>query len=432
MISTAPLARFLASGTGHSTGINEPEPLAAARAALCAIASRDAGIKAWEFVAHANSLPVPEFRQGALAGLPFGVKDMIDVADMPTSCGSVACAGTVANFDASCVALLRAAGAVPVGKTVTTEFAYVTSGPTRNPVDLRYTPGGSSSGSAAAVAAGMVPVALGTQTGGSMIRPAAFCGVVGFKPTFGAVDRDGLNVTCESLDVIGWYGDSVQRVADIGRVLLPYPHAPGKRPLQELRIAFLHGNPGHVLGAEAEAALASAGRALSKKGMIIKPVPTFEPAFQLLEAYSVIMHYEYARSLLPVVAAAAHVLSRPLLNAVERGMALSAADYSAMRVFQETQRLHWETYFGDADLILTSSALGVAPEGIQHTGNSAFNKGWSLLGWPCLHLPTTFSAKGLPLGVLLVGRPGADAELLACGEAIHLLVDERPLYRTTR
>lgn len=409
-----------------------PEPLAAVRAALRTIASRDVDIKAWAFVANANALTLPEFRQGELAGLPFGVKDMIDVADMPTSCGSVACAGTVANFDASCVALLRAAGAVPVGKTVTTEFAYVTPGPTRNPVDLRYTPGGSSSGSAAAVAANMVPFALGTQTGGSMIRPAAFCGVVGFKPTFGAVDRDGMRVTCESLDVIGWYGDSVRRVADVGRVLLPYHRAHGVQTLKGLRVSFLNGNPGHVLGAEAEAALASACQTLLNEGVVIQPVPTFESAFRLLKAYSVIMHYEYAHSLLPIVTASAQVLSKRLLDAVDRGLALSAADYSEMRVFQEAERLKWDAHFGDADLILTSSALGPAPEGIHHTGSSAFNKGWSLLGWPCLHLPTTFSKEGLPLGVQLVGRPGADAQLLACAEAVHRVVDERPKYRSTR
>lgn len=376
-------------------------------------------------MADAASLAPPELAEGALAGLPFGVKDMIDVAGMPTSCGSAAYAGTVAHFDAGCVALLRAAGAVPIGKTVTTEFAYVTPGATRNPVDLRYTPGGSSSGSAAAVAAGMVPFALGTQTGGSMIRPAAFCGVAGFKPTFGAVDREGMKVTCESLDVIGWYGDNVRRLADIGHTLLPYRRTQGMRPLKGLRIAFLHGNPGYALGAQADAALVSACRALANQAALIKPVPAFEPALQLLGAYDVIMHFEYARNLLPTVTGSPSLLSRRLLNAVEKGLAISTAEYSGMRAFQEAERLKWEAYFGDADLILTSSALGPAPRGIEHTGSSAFNKGWSLLGWPCLHLPTTFSKEGLPLGVQLVGRPGSDAQLLACGEAIHPVVDER-------
>lgn len=168
-----------------------PDVMAAAHAALSAIAVSDPYIDAWEFLSARETLVPCQAPSGLLAGIPFGVKDMIDVADMPTSYGAIRRQGaetSTACFDAHCVALLRAAGAVPVGKTVTTEFAYVAPGPTKNPWNVAHTPGGSSSGSAAAVAAGMVPVALGTQTGGSMIRPAAFCGVLGFKPTFG-LDR---------------------------------------------------------------------------------------------------------------------------------------------------------------------------------------------------------------------------------------------------
>lgn len=401
-------------------------------AALSVIASLDAEVRAWKFVSAAHSLASPGGPHGALFGLPFGVKDMIDVAGMPTSFGMLEDAGSVAPADACCVALLRSAGAVPVGKTVTTEFAYVTPGPTRNPFDLRFTPGGSSSGSAAAVAAGMVPIALGTQTGGSMIRPAAFCGVAGFKPTFGAVAREGMRVTCESLDVIGWYGDSVRRVSDVAAVLLtPPPYPPHAfAPLHQIRVGYFRDNPGSVLSLEAETALASACQALSAHGASITVAQPFADAIELVRAFDVIMHYEYARSLSPVVNSRAHVLSQRLLDAVGKGLAVTDEEYRKMKSLQARQCLGWEAFFGDVDVILTSSALGPATRGLHSTGSSAFNKGWSVLGWPCLHLPTHFTPQGLPLGVQLVGKPHADFELLNLGESIHPVIDRRADFLT--
>lgn len=394
--------------------------------ALRAVALGDPDTQAWEFVAAPDALVPCQAPAGLLAGIPFGVKDMIDVAGMPTSYGAVRRQGaetSTACFDAHCVALLRAAGAIPIGKTVTTEFAYVTPGPTKNPWHKSHTPGGSSSGSAAAVAAGMVPVALGTQTGGSMIRPAAFCGVIGFKPTFGVIERDGMKVTCESLDVIGWYGDNFRRIADVGRVLLPFRSPQSHRPLKTLRIAYFpHGN---ALEPDATDALASAFTSLAAESVKLKLITEFRTATKLLDAFSVIMHYEYARSLLSVIRADSYVLSQKLLDAVSKGINLKVNDYSQMRDFQEIQRSGWQSHFGDADLILTSSAVGPAPQGHHWTGESGFNKAWSLLGWPCLHLPTTFNSHGLPIGVQLVGRPGMDLELIAWGEMVHRVIDRR-------
>lgn len=406
-------------------GVDSAQPYAAVRAALDAVALRDADVRAWAFVADASALQAHPVCAGPLTGLPIGVKDVIDVEGMPTRCGSAASAAAAVEFDASCVALLRSAGAMPIGKTTTTEYAHVTAGPTRNPVDLRHTPGGSSSGSAAAVAAGMVPIALGTQTGGSMIRPAAYCGVVGFKPTFGVVARDGMKVTCESLDVIGWFGANVADVTAVGRVLLPWRQSPTRQRLHTLRVAFLAGNPGHVIGPDASAALSSARRRLEAQGTSIVDVEAFEPAVRMIEAHAVIMQYEFARSLLPVTRFAGHSLSGRLLEVVHKGFAMPADVYLRMKSFQDIQRRRWDDYFGNVDLILTSSVLGAAPPGLEYTGDSGFNKGWSLLGWPCLHLPTTANAKGLPLGVLLVARPGVDADLLAWAELIHPLLDER-------
>jgi len=414
--------------TGHAECTLEAglDSMAPSLAALHAVAIGDADIQAWEFVSASGALVPCQAPAGLLAGLPFGVKDMIDVADMPTSYGAIRRPGvetSPASFDAHCVALLRAAGAVPIGKTVTTEFAYATPGPTKNPWNKFHTPGGSSSGSAAAVAAGMVPITLGTQTGGSMIRPAAFCGVVGFKPTFGAVERDGMKVTCESLDVIGWYGNNVRCIADVGRVLLPFRNSESHRPLNSLRIAYFpHGN---ALESGTAEALASAFTSLATESVKLGAITELETSKRLLDAFSVIMHYEYARSLLPVIRADSHILSQKLLDAVRTGMNLKVSSYSQARDFQEMKRSEWESHFGDADLILTTSSVGPAPHGLHSTGESGFNKTWSLLGWPCLHLPTTFSSQGLPLGVQLVGRPGMDWELIAWGEKIHRVIDRR-------
>jgi Asp-tRNA(Asn)/Glu-tRNA(Gln) amidotransferase A subunit family amidase len=404
------------------------DPLDASRNALSAIALREPELRAWSHLATGTELvaPSPQAASGPLAGVPFGVKDIIDVSGMPTRCGSETYTTAPAQFDASCVALLRRAGAVPVGKTVTAEFAYVTPGPTRNPASPGRTPGGSSSGSAAAVAAGMVPVALGTQTGGSMIRPAAFCGVVGFKPTFGALARDGMKVMCESLDVIGWYGADVADVARVAQVLLP--DAPASlhsgEYMQTIKIGFLEGNPCHVLEPAAQAVLDDARLALGEMSTI-KPVPEIADAARLLEAHSVIMHYELARSMLPVASGHAAQLSRPLREAIDKGLAMPVQIYREMKVWQQAQRVRWSDYFGDADVVLTSSALGPAPPGLDSTGTAAFNKAWSLLGWPCIHLPTALSQDGLPLGVQLVGKPGADSELIAWALGLHKVVDRR-------
>jgi Asp-tRNA(Asn)/Glu-tRNA(Gln) amidotransferase A subunit family amidase len=392
------------------------------REAIVRSAVAEPALQAWAHLARADTLDAPH--AGPLYGWPLGVKDVLDVAGMPTRCGSPVSSAHDRRFDAACVAQLRAAGAVPIGKTVTTEYAHVTPGPTRNPVNLLHTPGGSSSGSAAAVAAGLVPIALGTQTGGSMIRPAAFCGVVGFKPTIDMVSRQGMRVMCESLDTIGWYGESIHHVQAVGSILLPRVESTD-RPLSELKIAFLDGNPGHVPDAAAADALARACRHMKAQGVDIVSAGPFAPATELLAAYDSLMHFEFARSLQPVVDASGGRLSDRLMAAVARGRQIEGSAYLQARAIQAHQRLCWDQSFGSADLVLTSSALGSAPEGLGHTGDSAFNKGWSVLGWPCIHLPTTHAPNGLPLGVLLVARPFADAELLRWAGSIHPVIDER-------
>jgi len=405
----------------------EAAVFAAARQSLAAIARQDPAIRAWSHVLPAVALEQMEparHAAGALAGVPIGIKDVIDVADMPTGFGAPALIAGNAAFDACSVGMLRAAGAIPVGKTVTAEFAFRTPGPTRNPHALAHTPGGSSSGSAAAVAAGMVPAALGTQTGGSMIRPAAYCGVVGFKPSAGRVFRDGMKLTCESLDTIGWYANSVADAQLIADVLVGGAHAPVPSGRQ-LTVAVQLNNPKAGLCAESHAEIDRARAVLAAHGVQCVPVQAERETALLLQAHDVIMHYEFARSLAPVVERQCHALSAVLRQAVARGLAIGAGEYHEMLGIQAALRHGWGALYGGADLVLTPSTPGPAPLGLEHTGDASYNKIWSVLGWPCLHLPTGFSRAGLPMGMQLVGDLGKDLALLAVGRDLHHLLKQR-------
>src|SRR5690606_12482646 len=350
------------------------------------IAAQDSALQAWTHVASLDQLQKESAKEltGSLAGVPVGVKDVLDVANMPTACGSRIPAEEPQRFDACCVEMLRATGAVPVGKTVTAEYAFRHPGPTHNPWRAGYTPGGSSSGSAAAVAAGMVPLALGTQTGGSMIRPAAYCGVVGFKPSFGSVFRDGLKLTCESLDVIGWYANTVAEAALVADVLLPYGgpiHANSRAP----RVALVPDSPEQALEPEGAAALQQAAEKLRAHGIVCETAKAFTQAKQLADIHRVVMEYELSRSMMGVARRHADKLSPEMLDTVARGLSIPRDIYLARRREQQQLRVQWQDMMGDADLILTPSASGAAPKGLSNTGSSAFNRIWSASGWPCLH-----------------------------------------------
>jgi len=416
-----------AAATAQSVRDGETAVFAAARQSLAAIARQDPAIRAWSHVLPAAALDQMEparHAAGVLAGVPVGIKDVIDVADMPTGFGAPALLAGNAAFDACSVGMLRAAGAIPVGKTVTAEFAFRTPGPTRNPHALAHTPGGSSSGSAAAVAAGMVPAALGTQTGGSMIRPAAYCGVVGFKPSAGRVFRDGMKLTCESLDTLGWYANSVADAQLIADVLVGGAHAPVPSGRQ-LTVAVQLNNPKAGLCAESRAEIDRALAVLAAHGVRCVPVQAERETALLLQAHDVIMHYEFARSLAPVVERQGHALSGILHQAVTRGLAIGAGEYHEMLGIQAALRQGWGALYGGADLVLTPSTPAPAPFGLEHTGDASYNKIWSVLGWPCLHLPTGFSRAGLPMGMQLVGDLGKDLALLAIGRDLHHLLKQQ-------
>ncbi|MEI2414745.1 amidase [Orrella sp. JC864] len=393
-------------------------------ALLGRVRAADEQLRAWTWLGRpAGAVPGTSVAS-PLAGVPFGVKDVIDVAGMPTRSGSPATPSEPKPLDATCVLLLRQAGAVPIGKTVTAEFAYSAPGPTRNPHNPAHTPGGSSSGSAAAVAAGMVPFALGTQTGGSMIRPAAFCGVVGFKPSFGSVPRQGMHVLCETLDTIGWFADGVGRAAEIAQALMPRTLAPpvGGRPA---RVAVLPCQALSPLSPAAAQALRSAQDALARTGASLSTHACDQALQELLFLHTRIMNAELAHGLLPTLAVHGPQLSAALRQALQEGLAISHAQYMDLQRRRSALAARWRERFEQYDFILTPSAPGEAPAGHASTGSSVLNRVWSLLGWPCVHLPTGWGSHGMPVGVQWVGQPEQDHELLAWAHALHGALDQR-------
>jgi Asp-tRNA(Asn)/Glu-tRNA(Gln) amidotransferase A subunit family amidase len=362
---------------------------------------------------------------GSLNGIPVGLKDIIDTADMPTENGTALHKGRSPRRDATVVRMLRAAGAVMLGKTVTTECAYFSPGKTRNPHDLERTPGGSSSGSAAAVAAAMVPLALGSQTNGSTIRPAAFCGVYGFKPTHGLVPRGGILQLSRTLDHVGLFARSIEDIAMLAEELAGYdeldpdtrPRA--RQPFRELALeqppieptlAFIKTPHWERMDAEAKEAI---GELVAALGDRVEEVDLFPSAAQAWEWHQTIMDAEMAANLEREWSKGRDKLSPQLRALIERGRKVSAIDYQrAMRgiapVAASLEELFTERY----DAILTPASLGVAPKGLSATGDPALCTLWTLLGMPALSLPLMQGAGGLPLGVQLVGRRNFDARLL--------------------
>ncbi|HTJ98422.1 MAG TPA: amidase [Bordetella sp.] len=393
-----------------------------AHQALRAIAARDGELQA--FVWQADPASLGAAASGVLAGMALGVKDVIDVAGMPTRCGALAMDAEPKSFDAACVAQLREAGAVPVGKTVTAEFASTVPGPTRNPHLASHTPGGSSSGSAAAVAAGMVDIALGTQTGGSVIRPAAFCGVVGYKPTFGRVHRGGMQVLCDSIDTIGWFTRTVAESAAVASVLMPGAQAGAARG-RAPKVALLGCETLGSLTPAAQAALHDCAARLERQGATIVRPDLDADMRTLVDVHAKVMRYEMARGMLPVVRTRGHLVSESMRDAVRAGLAIDHAVYVSRQSLRAQLAARWLAELDQVDFIVAPSAPGEAPEGLASTGSSVFNRMWSLLGWPCIHLPTAFGDLGLPVGVQWIGRPDTDAALLLWAQALHPHVDTR-------
>ncbi len=393
----------------------------------------DRDIDAWAFLDRDHAMRQAEAADdhrkqgraiGPLHGVPVGIKDIFDTGDMPTELGSKLWAGRTPRRDAAAVARLRAAGAVILGKTVTTEYAYFSPGKTRNPHNPDHTPGGSSSGSAAAVASLMVPGAIGSQTNGSVIRPAAFCGVVGFKPTHGLIPRSGALLLSRALDHVGVFARSVDDAALLAEVLAGFDDDdPDTRPLARQhfvdvaasepplppRLAFVRSSSWKYAEKVTTEAFAELVKALGEQASEVEIGPGFDRA---IDMHRTVMEVEMAHNLHRDFEQGAGSLSQVLRELIEHGRKALAVDYTRALAGAAALNAALDGVFDEYDAILTPAAPGPAPRGLDSTGNPAFCSTWTYLGTPAVSLPLLQSENGLPIGVQLVGRRGNDARLL--------------------
>lgn len=350
---------------------------------------------------------------GPLHGIPVGIKDIIDTAELPTEYGTPAFAGRRPLSDAAVVRSLKAAGAVILGKTVTTELAFYGPGKTRNPVDPARTPGGSSSGSAAAVADAHVPLALGSQTAGSILRPASYCGVFGFKPTFGAIPLDGVIAQSPPLDTLGGYGRSVADIALLTAVLSGKSCNIDAGDGRPLRLAFVR-TPSWTQGdADMQRAFEDLVRANPDTITEVSMPEAFEATGGLQRA---VQFHDIARNYGPIVDRHPAVMSAKLKDVVAEGRSVTAAEHEEALLRRDALYRSLDAIFSGFDAILTPASQGVAPEGLAATGSPMFNFIWTYLGVPAISIPL-LTVGGLPLGVQLVTSRGNDARLLGVAEA---------------
>ena len=422
-LSAVVLRDRLASGALRAVEVVE--------ACLARIAAREPEVQAWAWLDGAYALEqanaLDKRRQaglpiGALHGLPVGLKDIIDTKGIPTANGTPIDAGRVPKADAWLVARLRAEGAIVMGKTVSTECAFLHPGKTRNPHNQAHTPGGSSQGSAAAVAAGMVPLAIGTQTGGSVIRPASFCGVVGFKPSFGMIPRTGLLMQSPFLDTVGVFGKSVEDCALLAEVLAghdPADRATAMAPTPRLLAVALSKSP--VTPAFAVAKLPGHDQAHPEMQGAMDELAAllpdcFEvslPGFDDLAAIRQQINFaEMSKCYYALERRGRDLMSDPLKAAIDEGKAVLARDYIAALDWRDLMNTVLDEVFDRCDALLSPAALGPAPLGLDSTGSSLFNGLWTLAGVPAITLPLFTAENGMPMGVQLVGRRGDDARLL--------------------
>jgi Asp-tRNA(Asn)/Glu-tRNA(Gln) amidotransferase A subunit family amidase len=425
-LSASEAARLIREGIISSEQLVE--------ACLARVREIDAQVEAWAFLDPAHALAQARAADawrlegrptGALHGVPIGVKDIFDTADMPTENGSVLYAGRTPSRDATVITMLRAAGAVIMGKTVTTEFAYFSPGKTHNPHNPEHTPGGSSSGSAAAVAAGMVPLALGSQTNGSTIRPAAFCGVVGFKPTHGLISRHGILPLSRTLDHVGLFARSIDDIALLAahlvgyderdpdtrpRARIPFVEVAAEEPPLPPMFAFVKTPYWERADEDTKEGLAEL---IEQLGEQVEEIELLPSAIDAWEFHRTIMEAEMAANLERPWDKGRDRLSEELRTQLERGRNVRALDYQRARsriapIHEGFVELFEQRY----DAILTPAATSAAPKGLSSTGDPVFCTLWTLCGMPAISLPLLQGADGLPVGVQLVGPRDGDARLL--------------------
>lgn len=389
-------------------------PAAVARAFAERIAAIEPEVLAWAWFDPEQAIEAAGRVDpaGPLAGVTFGIKDVIDTVDLPTGYGSALYAGTRPPWDAPCVTRARALGGIVMGKTVSTEFAMSSPGQTRNPHDRGHTPGGSSSGSAAAVAAGMVQVAYGTQTAGSLIRPASFCGVVAYKPSFGLLNRTGIKVLAENLDTLGVITRDVRDAAFVTAALAEKPELAIEGRAIPPRIGRFRTSRWAEAGEATRTALDRTAAALAAAGARVVDVPVPDWFDELYPMHDAVMGWETARSLAyeyRVMAERISPVTRAFLDQLARA---TRGQYEAALAACERRRQWLDELLADCDALLAPAAPGEAPAGLASTGDPVFNKPWTLLHGPCVAVPAGLGPNALPVGVQLVGRLGDDAGLL--------------------
>ena len=408
------------------------------RDSLDLIEKTDNQLKAWAYVdttgAIASAKMLDEIRDsgralGPLHGVPIGLKDIIDTADMPTEYGTLAFDGHQPNRDATIVSKLKEAGAVILGKTVTTPFAFMDPSETRNPNNVEYSPGGSSSGSAAAVSAGHVPIAIGTQTNGSVIRPASFCGVFGFKPSLGMVPRSGVLQTSQTLDQVGVFSRYYEDVALISDIISEYdPNDANSfcrpRPNMLDGVCSRPEKTPKLLWFEmpyfksiSEDCLEGMDKVISALGGCVSKKDGESSVFEaFLEAQKVIHHFEISRNLLNVRRNSSKLLSPQLNKALSMGSKIDLKDYHQSLTQKDAAISYFQDFFGEIDAIIAPSSLGEAPLlSERNTGNPVCSTIWTLCGFPCLTIPALVSKNDMPIGVQLIGKPECDDKLLGIG-----------------
>lgn len=392
------------------------------RSCLERIAERDEAVGAWVHLAADAALATAEQGPGGqLYGVPVGIKDLIDTVDMPTSYGSPIYDGYRPGWDATCVTSIRNAGGIILGKTVTTEFAYFQPGKTANPHDVGRTPGGSSSGSAAAVADFQVPAALGTQTAGSVIRPASYCGVVGYKPSYGLLPLAGVRPLAPSMDHVGVFARTVQDAGFLASIL-------GRRPLLAVaedddgwtpRIGFCRTHEWDRAEPGTQTLLDDAAKALGAAGATIIEVELPASFASLADAQALAMDYEVSCSGLFEVSNHRDQVSAKFLERFDVGAAVTAQAYDAAVAQVRAARATLDGVMDTCDVLLCPSAPGEAPQGLDATGDPIFNRVWNFLGGPCVNVPGLVGAAGMPVGVQIVGRPGDDPRALKAAAWVH-------------
>lgn len=380
-------------------------------------------------------------RPGPLFGIPVAIKDIIATSDMPTTNGSPIYRDHVPSHDAWVVERLRNLGATIFGKTVSTEFAWRHPGPTVNPWNSRHTPGGSSSGSAASVAAGLVPLALGSQTLGSVIRPAAFNGVVGFKPSFGAIPRTGVHHLSQSLDHVGFFARRIDDVAlalsllagtsdrDLhGRPLPGFTidRERGVPPLEKPRLAIVRFAKWSKAEPEQQKIFEAAIGTLRSAGAVLEELELAELDRGNWDAINTILAAEGAAIFADLVGRYPDRSSDHLKSLVRTGKAHSATDYLAAKDLQEKWRSGFASDIAGYDAVLTLPAFGEAPLGLHYTGDAEYCAPWTLLGVPALSLPAGFGKNGLPLGIQIVGRYREDERTLSVAKWIEAVLKFEP------